>query len=319
MQLVKRELVEVKSALSEKARENLRLKEYLHELHTERRELERETKRLAEVTDENNKMDVENYKLKESVENIKERIMSLEQDRGKLKETIAALEKGGNKPAEGQARLIGQIKDLCDTQDKLKTDLVSNPTDASFLRESESSAADNKDELRVPLKGLEMSTGKERAMLDERSAEFVGSPNHFKFVEFRLGRRKKLMKKSNARMIQELKENAMKQNKNVQPFPRKMLLKMISYFYSGMLGNSRKSQQGTNFVTFAYGELMNKYGLKNVADRKFLQVFALIYLYYIRSWWRASRTRGCHVSGCSAASSVFTTSTPTTSSVAIST
>ena len=261
-------------------------------------------RKLAGMTEENSRLDVENYRLKESIESIKERMVSLELEQGKLKETALTMEKGNG--GEGQEKLLGQIKVLCETQEKLKIDIILKDPEASFIRDSNEIAtppppgkeagvdfasfsavdAENREEeskgspprLEVPRSREALNEIKAKGTggsISEKPVAFPGSPNHFKFVEFRLGRRKEFRKKSNARIIQELKENAMKQNKNVQPFPKKMLLKIISYFYNGMKNPSRKTPQGIGFVTYAYGELMNKYGLKNVADRKFLQVLLL--------------------------------------------
>ncbi len=98
---------------------------------------------------------------------------------------------------------------------------------------------------------------------------------HYKFAEFKLGRKKELRKKRDNKFIQELKDLVLKQKVKVYPLPRKSILKMISYFYNELLGSLKTADSGYQcLAVYIYSELTNKYGLKNVADRKFMQVCA---------------------------------------------
>jgi len=60
----------------------------------------------------------------------------------------------------------------------------------------------------------------------------------------------------------------------IDPLPKKMLLKLITGYYYEFL--QRKNMEIYDLATYIYDDLGKKFGLKTVADRKYLQVFFLI-------------------------------------------
>jgi len=115
---------------------------------------------------------------------------------------------------------------------------------------------------------LEMTASKEKA-----------ASAHFKFAEFKFRTGKpKLQRKQDFSIVSNLKEKALQTKNPVSAMAPKLLMRMITYFYSILLKYRKNQilQTALNNVTLPiimHKELTNKYGLKHVADRKFLQVF----------------------------------------------
>ncbi len=96
---------------------------------------------------------------------------------------------------------------------------------------------------------------------------------YFRFAEFKLGTRPRLHKKQDFRIIRELKELAIQQKTRISAMPLKGLLKVITYFYGARLHCRRTVSASLSLPGYVYSALLNRYGLKQVADRKFLQVW----------------------------------------------
>ncbi len=96
---------------------------------------------------------------------------------------------------------------------------------------------------------------------------------NYKFAEFKLGRRREVRKKRDTKFVQELKDRVMRQGVKVAPMPRKTLLKQICYFYNELIGAMKKKESDCQcLAVYIYADLANRYGLKKVADQKFLQI-----------------------------------------------
>lgn len=101
----------------------------------------------------------------------------------------------------------------------------------------------------------------------EGSSRFL---NYFQFAEFKLGRKRKLRKKTHNKIIANLKAKALRERKRISPPPLKMLLRTITRLYTDRLEANKNC--GDSLSAYLYAEVTNMYGLKNVADSKFLQV-----------------------------------------------
>eukprot|EP01022_Parablepharisma_sp_SALTPOND_P016891 TRINITY_DN2585_c1_g1_i1.p1 TRINITY_DN2585_c1_g1~~TRINITY_DN2585_c1_g1_i1.p1 ORF type:complete len:1175 (+),score=163.86 TRINITY_DN2585_c1_g1_i1:92-3526(+) len=82
-------------------------------------------------------------------------------------------------------------------------------------------------------------------------------------------RRHRVKEDNSSKTAEKLRIMAQTENCKVEPLPKKMLLKTITTYYNECIsGKTIQSLSG-----YVYSDLQNRFGLKTVADRKFLQVY----------------------------------------------
>lgn len=84
------------------------------------------------------------------------------------------------------------------------------------------------------------------------------------------------VKKQKASITQEIQTKAIRENINIVGIPLKILLRIISHFYSMLSSIKKSTQEIPCLQELIFSELLTCYGLRTIAERKFLQVIAII-------------------------------------------
>jgi len=241
-------------------------------------ELENALKLNVELQNSVNNLELENYRLREMLENLKCRMEAVSHEENKISEIVKEIsEKPIPDPNISKIiieKMVTHVRELKRSHESMKEDLEEKAAaDNEFLLKQledipKTEIAKSSSEILNGIYTMAHDHDELKASIARMPQFIARAPNHFKTIETKLANRKELRKKRTDNIILELKETALKKKISVQPLPRKMLLKLISYFYSEL----SQSMCADALTRYVYDELSNKYGLRNVADRKFLQV-----------------------------------------------
>ncbi|CAG9328684.1 unnamed protein product [Blepharisma stoltei] len=81
------------------------------------------------------------------------------------------------------------------------------------------------------------------------------------------------------KLLQHFLHKSMDYVKNFGKISRKMLVKSISFIYSCAIAKYKTGELVDSLAEFAYDELFSKYGLKKVADKKYLEIISTLLKY----------------------------------------
>eukprot|EP01022_Parablepharisma_sp_SALTPOND_P005765 TRINITY_DN1235_c0_g1_i1.p1 TRINITY_DN1235_c0_g1~~TRINITY_DN1235_c0_g1_i1.p1 ORF type:complete len:1264 (-),score=158.24 TRINITY_DN1235_c0_g1_i1:908-4609(-) len=277
------------------------------------REIEAKIRKINELAARNKNLETELRELKTQFAALSDKFKQTATHQETLDKLVQKFENNHGEEAD-LGQIIGELRVVAERNKKtLETPLIS-PEKVRAIEVKEQNEA-------VPASEIfkEMArTAQSGFAVVEKSRPIAA---HFKFAEFRLGaNRPKLHYKQDFKVISELKNKAINQKQPVASLPLKLLLRMITYFYTLRI-KTRKSNTGSDITlpTFIYKEFLTRYGLKHVADRKFLQVSFRTFIIFCRQWPDARQISTYFVQRCLADSQDFTRSGQTRNSRATST
>ncbi len=229
--------------------------------------------------------------LKDNAETIKERARQLEGEVQNLTRLVEKLE--AEKDRAKMAPLIRGIRGVGEEQRQVCMKIEEIGLEQDQEREEEEDS--------VPKKAAETNAsfdfGKTTVAVRPRPPVAVPASavavDHFARAEQEHRASKRLIRKKNCnRIVTRLLDKAQKECSHVYAMPRKLLLRTITRFYAEVL--TAPKGQSLDLSGHIFASLLNKFGLQNAAERKFLQVSTLAPR--IRSWQDACDTRT--VRGC---------------------
>jgi hypothetical protein len=229
--------------------------------------LEKEQQKLARMEEKNKELEVENFLLKDKIEMIREKLMQVEHDEQVLSQLIDKLEAENE---QGRLRqLVHDIKEVREEQKKVtihietidkatnySPPLLTRPEDAQppdasfdFLHEASQIVKEKPKEVEVcPADAVDRS--------------------HFRRAEEGRGKRKVVPKVEN-QIVRQLIQRALNLRGTVMAMPKKLLLRVISTTYKELL---QRQEEERDVASHLFATLMKDFGLRSVAERRFLQV-----------------------------------------------
>ncbi len=246
----------------------------------------------------------ENYELRELIDNLREQLATESAFDQKLAELLKTLS-SGNYNREDISKLEREIKDAQRNRDALLQTLSLKEQDSWLMQSMDEKDTSGIGCRSVSRGGSARGQGRNRSMSKTENAKdldtssprtdkadtdttnvkellgsHTGGQTHFLTAQQNMQKRKGMRKRRVNRVVHELRQKVISQKKKVNPMPKKMLLRLITTFYEELSKAFRNppAQHPNSISAFVYSVLMNKYGLKNVADKKFLQVSPTLHL-----------------------------------------
>ncbi len=240
------------------------------------RELEKEVRILQQYCEQNKALELENFELNDKVEIVRDRMKQMDTDNKTFDQMISKLETTHEK--EEFSKLVSGIKRLTrqntsNIERGVKELHAENEYSAAVKVAANKKAVTTSDIIQeiVKTQMQELTQPQSQFAKEDERKELAAAkaPHYASSAAHRPYKEKKLRAKMNNEVVNQLRAIAQQEKRKVEPLPKKMLLRTITAYYGeGLAGRVG----GQDLTAYVYADLLNRYGLKNVADRKFLQV-----------------------------------------------